>query len=100
MEKLNTNYRRCKRNALYLFLHPSDRQDVDEKRLFQYMKDRQQGEKIQFDWVFLNCVDLIWVCNFEKGCLSSIPLPGNAEAFLSVEAERLRHERLWRKEPF
>lgn len=95
LEKLNTNYRRCKRNALYLFLHPSDRQDVDEKRLFQYMKDRQQGEKIQFDWVFLNCVDLIWVCNFEKGCLSSIPLPGNAEAFLSVEAERLRHERLW-----
>ena len=95
LEKLNTNYRRCRRNGLYLFLHPSGETDVDADRLFQYMKERQGREKICFDWVFLNCIEVIFICDFRRNRLDEIPLPENAEAFLSAEAERLRHDRLW-----
>lgn len=95
LEKLNTNYRQCKNNGLYLYLHPSGAGEVDTEQLFQYMKERQSREKVQFDWVFLNCVDEIFVCNFQKDRLECIPLPENARIFLSAEAERLRHDRLW-----
>ena len=95
LEKLNTNYHQCKNNGLYLYLHPSGTGKVDTEQLFQYMKERQSREKVQFDWVFLNCVDEIFVCNFQKDCLECIPLPENARIFLSAEAERLRHDRPW-----
>lgn len=95
LEKLNTNYRRCRRNGLYLFLHPADAREVDAESLFEYMKQRQSREKAQFDWVFLNCVSVIIVCDFRNNRLEDIPLPENAESFLSAEAERLRHDRPW-----
>ena len=96
LEKLNTNYRHMRYNGLYLFLHPSDESDFDAVCLFEYMRERQAGTKRRFDWVFLNCVKKIFVCNYFTNTIESIVLPQNAENFLNTEAERLRHCREWK----
>ncbi len=93
LEKLNTNYRHCSHNGLYLFLHPMDENDMemDGGRLFEYMKHRQEKERVRFDWVFLNCVKVIYVCDYGKNTIEPIVLPKNAENFLNTEAEYLRY---------
>ena len=95
-EKLNTNYRHMRYNGLYLFLHPSDESDFDAVCLFEYMRERQAGTKRRFDWVFLNCGKVIYVCNYGKDQMEAIEFPKNAENFLNAEAERLRHCREWK----
>lgn len=95
LEKLNTNYQKRKQNGLYLFLHPSEEEEVEAKKLFSYMKRRQQSQKEKFDWVFLNCGKVIYVCNFQKDLLESIVLPQNAESFLNTESEYLRYLGTW-----
>ncbi|MCD8149503.1 MAG: hypothetical protein LUE92_08065 [Clostridiales bacterium] len=95
LEKLNKNYRRCKKNGLYLFLHPKEGTTVDAESLFVYMKHRQEKERIHFDWVFLNCIHVIYVCDFEKDSVEELLLPQNAEVFLAAEAEKLRQDGCW-----
>lgn len=95
LEKLNKNYRRCGQNGLYLFLHPKKAADVDAEALFSYMKERQTQTEIGFDWVFLNCIKVIYICDFNKDNLDEILLPENAELFLAAEAERLRQDPKW-----
>ena len=90
LEKLNSNYQDIRHNGLYLFLHPNRESDVDAGQLFEYMGQRQKNEKRRFDWVFLNCVQKIYVCNYIENRVESIPLPQNAERFLASEAEYLR----------
>lgn len=91
LEKLNTNYRHLRYNGLYLFLHPREENDIDAGRLFEYMRQRQESERVQFDWVFLNCVRVIYVCNYGKNTVEPIVLPKNAENFLNKESECLRN---------
>lgn len=91
LEKLNSNYQHKKYNGLYLFLHPTEENDIDAGQLFEYMRYRQQGQKHRFDWVFLNCVKTIYVCNYIKNAIELIVLPQNAENFLNAEAEYLRY---------
>lgn len=91
LEKLNTNYQHKQYNALYLFLHPTQETDIDAGQLFEYMRHRQEGEAIQFDWVFLNCEKVIYVCNYRKDTIEPIVLPKNAANFLNTEAEYLRY---------
>ena len=93
--KLNTNYQNRGNNGLYLFLHPREDDTVDAASLFSYMKERQATEKVKFDYVFLNCMKEIYVCNFREDSMEKIILPKNAEDFLNAEAERLRHEKDW-----
>ena len=91
LEKLNTNYRQKRYNALYLFLHSKDESAIDEKYLFEYMGKRHKECAQHFDWVFLNCRKIIYVCNFLDNTIEPIILPPNAESFLSTEAEYLRY---------
>lgn len=90
LEKLNSNYQDRRYNGLYLFLHPNRESDVDAGQLFEYMRQRQEKEEKHFDWVFLNCVHKIYVCNYLKNEIEPILLPQNAEKFLNTEAEYIR----------
>ncbi|MCD8364364.1 MAG: hypothetical protein LUC83_00825 [Clostridiales bacterium] len=98
LEKLNKNYHRCKKNGLYLFLHPKEGTSVDVESLFVYMKHRQEQEQARFDWVFLNCIHVIYVCDFRKDFIDELLLPQNAEMFLAAEAEKLRQDGNWQKD--
>lgn len=96
LEKLNTNYQHRRFNGLYLFLHSADKNDIDAGRLFEYMRQRQEKESVRFDWVFLNCVKVIYVCDYGKNAVEPIVLPQNAENFLNTESEYLRYCGDWK----
>ncbi|MDO4323809.1 MAG: hypothetical protein Q4C61_14935 [Lachnospiraceae bacterium] len=95
LEKLNTNYKHRRYNGLYLFLHPMEEDSIDAEQLFVYMQNRQKNVNVRFDWVFLNCVKVIYVCNYIKNVIEPIILPPNAENFLNTEAEALRYCGEW-----
>ena len=95
LEKLNTTYMQRKFNGLYLFLHPTDENDIDAGALFEYMRLTQETREKCFDWVFLNCVKTIYVCNYKNNTIEPIRLPKNAESFLNTEAEYLRYCHDW-----
>lgn len=95
LEKLNRNYVHKRYNGLYLFLHPTDENDIDAGALFEYMRFTQENRKERFDWVFLNCVKTIYVCNYIANTIEPIVLPQNAENFLNTEAEYLRYCKDW-----
>jgi len=60
------------------------------------MKKQHAKKEISFDWVFLNCVKVIYVCDFRNDKMEPIILPQNAENFLNNEAEYLRNLHEWR----
>lgn len=93
--KLNTNYQNRRYNGLYLFLHPTEDDEIDVQQLYDYMKEQQTTERVPFDYVFLNCVDTIYICNYVKDVLETIVLPQNAADFLNAEAENLRGLEGW-----
>ena len=95
LEKLNTSYQQKRHNGLYLFLHPTDESNIDVKNLFEYMGERQKHQDQHFDWVFLNCRKVIYVCNYIDNTIEPIVLPQNAENFLNTEAEYLRYCGAW-----
>lgn len=95
LEKLNTSYQQKRHNGLYLFLHPMDENDIDTKHLFEYMGEKQKACTQHFDWVFLNCRKVIYVCNFNDNTIEPIVLPQNAADFLNTEAEYLRYCGVW-----
>lgn len=95
LEKLNTNYTYKKYNGLYLFLHPTEENDIDVDALFSYMGTRQEKMEKRFDWVFLNCVKKIYACDYSNHTMEKIILPKNAENFLNTEAEYLRYCQEW-----
>lgn len=91
LEKLNTSYQHRRYNGLYLFLHIIGESDIDIKQLFEYMRERQKQCAQHFDWVFLNCEKVIYVCNYIENITETIVLPQNAADFLNTEAEYLRY---------
>ncbi|MDD6212072.1 MAG: hypothetical protein PUB22_02835 [Clostridiales bacterium] len=102
LKKLNTNYQHRLQNALYLFLHPAKEEDTKAaaftghiQNLYQEMKKRQSKEQVPFDWVFLDCRDVIFICCFSEDTVTPLYLPKNAELFLKTEAERLRYCSNW-----
>ena len=95
LDKLKTNYVDKRYNGLYLFLHPTDENDIDAGALFEYMRLTQETREKRFDWVFLNCVKTIYVCDYRTDTIEPIRLPQNAESFLSTEAEYLRYCHDW-----
>ena len=76
-------------------MHPTDGNDIDAGALFEYMRYTQAKKRKRFDWVFLNCVKTIYVCNYRADTIEPIVLPQNAENFLNTEAEYLRYCREW-----
>lgn len=96
LEKLNTNYQQRRYNGLYLFLHPAKEEQIDAQALFDYMKAQQGQMATRFDWVFLNCNTVIYVCNYITDSLETIVLPQNAGNFLNMEAECLRNSGDWK----
>lgn len=95
LEKLNTNYKHRRYNGLYLFLHPTEEGSIDTAQMFEYMRQQQEKREVRFDWVFLNCIKVIYVCNFIQNTVEPIVLPPNAESFLNTEAEYLRNCGEW-----
>ena len=95
LEKLNTTYMQRQFNGLYLFLHTTDENDIDAGALFEYMRLTQETREKCFDWVFLNCVKTIYVCNYKINTIEPIRLPKNAESYLNTEAEYLRYCHDW-----
>ena len=95
LEKLNTNYMERRDNGLYLCLHPTDENDIDAGALFEYMRLTQETREKCLDWVFVNCVKTIYVCNYKIKTIEPIRLPKNAESFLNTEAEYLRYCHDW-----
>ncbi|MCM1107404.1 MAG: hypothetical protein NC355_10725 [Blautia sp.] len=95
LEKLNTNYRHMCYNGLYLFLHPNGESDIDAGQLFEYMRRQQESKKVRFDWIFLNCGKVIYICDYLHERIEPLVLPPNAENFLNMESESLRHSRDW-----
>ena len=59
------------------------------------MRFTQENMQKHFDWVFLNCVKTIYVCNYRANTIEPIVLPKNAENFLNTEAEYLRYCHGW-----
>ena len=59
------------------------------------MKKEQSKKKYGFKWVFLNCIDKIYVFDFEKDSIERIDLPANAETLFNNETEKLRHSCPW-----
>lgn len=96
LDKLNTNYQQKRYNGLYLFLHPADENDIDAGQLFEYIRHQQEGRDIRFDWVFLDCAKVIYVCNYIKNMVEPIVLPRNARNFLNTESEYLRYCGEWK----
>lgn len=95
LEKLNTNYQHRRYNGLYLFLHPAGENDIDAGRLFEYMRQKQAEKARHFDLIFLNCVEVIYICDYRTDILQPIQLPQNSETFLNTETERLRQSSAW-----
>lgn len=99
LEKLNTSYQQRRHNGLYLFLHPRDGNDIDVGQLYEYMEERQSTCAQHFDWVFLNCRTVIYVCDYrehQQECsIEPIILPQNAADFLNTESEYLRYCGTW-----
>ena len=96
LEKLNINYARMKNNGIYIYVHPAKNEKVDAKKLYHYMKKEQSKKKFGFKWVFLNCIDKIYVFDFEEDSIERIDLPANAESLFNNETEKLRHSCLWK----
>lgn len=96
LEKLNINYARMKNNGIYIYVHPAKNEKVDAKKLYHYMKKEQSKKKYGFKWVFLNCIDKIYVFDFEEDSIERIDLPANAESLFNNETEKLRHSCLWK----
>lgn len=95
LEKLNTSYQRKKYNGLYLFLHPAEKSDIDVQDLFEYMCMRQKDCARRFDWIFLNCEKIIYVCDYTNNTTEPIVLPKNAADFLNTQSEYLRYCGEW-----
>ena len=95
LEKLNINYARMNNNGIYIYVHPAKNEKVDAKKLFHYMKKEQSKKVYGFKWVFLNCIDKIYVFDFEKDSIERIDLPANAETLFNNETEKLRHSCPW-----
>ena len=60
------------------------------------MKKEQSKKEHGFNWVFLNCVDKIYVFDFDKDSIERIDLPSNAEILFNSETEKLRHSCDWK----
>lgn len=95
LEKLNTNYLHMENNGIYIYVHPAKHEKVDAKKLFHYMNKEQSDKKYGFKYVFLNCIDILFVLDFEKESIEKIKLPENAAYLFDSETEKLRHTRTW-----
>ena len=89
LKKLNTNYRLCATNALYLFAHAEIKRSA-AKRIEYLMAGIAEEEAHRFDIVFLDCVSVLYLIERKKNGLSTVAIPGKARRFLNAEAEKTR----------
>ncbi len=89
LAKLNTNYRRCRINALYLFAHEELTEDIVEDIRVQ-LSDIQKSAQRRFDLVFLDGKSMIYILDLNQNETEIIPIPEKAQLFLNEQAETLR----------
>ena len=90
LAKLNKNYRHCKTNSLYLFTHT----EMDEKnadRIAKKLRALQKAKPHRFDLLFMDCKTTLYVIDFRRGTLDTIPIPEKAAEFLVRKTETLRN---------
>ena len=92
--KLNTNYRCCNTNGLYLFVHqPLPLSGAEE--LCRTLAALQARSCCRFKLVFLDTETEIYCLNLQKETVELIPVPAKAQLFLKEKAEALRNEAPW-----
>lgn len=95
LEKLNINYHHMENNGIYIYVHPAKDEKVDAKKLYHYFHKEQMNKKVSFKWVFLNCIDSIYILNFEQETIEKIEIPEKATYLFDTETEKLRHSCSW-----
>ena len=99
LEKLNSNYTAYTNNGLYLFLH-TDRPQVEEvAALAKQMQCVQQQQRQQFQLVFLDCVNRLYMIDFEKNsyCMNCVEIPEGARHYMQRQTQALRQISDWEK---
>lgn len=96
LDKLNTNYLPCGFCALYLYAHAEPTGKEIEALLAQMTKE-QNRRKSQFEMVFLDCGNRIYLLDFIKNSARKIPIPEKAQAFIAAETEELYQAVDWDK---
>ena len=89
LRKLNTNYRLCAVNALYLFTHTELKRSA-AKRIEYIFSAIAEEEEHLFDIVFLDCISVLYLIERKKNGLSAVAIPEKARRFLNDEAEKTR----------
>ena len=89
LAKLNTNYRRCATNALYLFAH-AEMDEIEARAIETVLISLEEAEERRFDLVFLDCKTKLFIMDLNGDRLTAVPLPEKALAFLNEKAEAIR----------
>lgn len=91
LAKLNTNYRQCEINALYLFAHVEIKK-TEAETIAAKLSDIQKTKAHRFDIVFLDCKSAVYILNLTKHNVDTIPIPEKARIFLNNKTETLRRQ--------
>jgi hypothetical protein len=86
LDKLNSHYIPCGFCSLYLYAHAQPTKK-EIKELFSIMEDKQNRRKSQFEFVFLDCGNRIYLLDFIKSNVLEIPIPEKAQEFITAETE-------------
>ena len=89
--KLNTNYSLMKRNCFYIFLHKDNVVYSDIEYIFENIKVQQSRKKNKFNTVFLNCIETIYVLDFNLGIISTIMLSEIEQKKFAESTLRIRN---------
>lgn len=96
LDKLNSHYILCGFCALYLFAHAEPTKEEIEGLLSQ-MAQMQNRRRSQFEIVYLDCGNYLYLLDFLQNSVKAIPLPEKALAFITAETEELYQSIDWDK---
>ncbi|HMM05079.1 MAG TPA: hypothetical protein PKD52_00170 [Clostridiales bacterium] len=96
LDKLNSHYHPCGFCALYLYTH-AEPTGEEIQGLMEKMAQEQSRRESQFDTVFLDCGNRLFLLNFSTNRAGEIPLPDKALEFITAETDELYQTVLWDK---
>ena len=96
LEKLNSHYVHCACNSLYLYAHAEPQRLGEIAVIMQAMNEQQLKQKYQFQKVFLDCKNQVYILDFEDMSIHEIFIPQKAQMFLEMETETMRHQIEWK----
>ncbi len=96
LDKLNSHYLPCHFCALYLYTHAEPTEE-EIKGLMGKMAKEQSRRENQFEFVFLDCGNRLYLLDFRQNSAKAIPLPEKALEFITAETEELYQTVDWHK---